>query len=378
MKKIILIVISLIIPQGVFALEPPHGENSYTNECVVILHGMGRTKNSMNSVETALKSHGFMTVNSDYTTRGKDFEEILNGDVERAVRECMSKKPSKVHFVTHSLGGILVRQYLQDSTVTSMGGRVVMLAPPNGGSKLSDIATKYVPLYDWFLGPVGAMLGKNGDSLPLNIKPLEGIEVGIIAGNGTLNPLYSLLVSGDDDGKVSIESAKLEEMKDFIVVRSSHSFIMRRKAVKNQIAYFLKNGYFERELEGEPLSYKEDSNKSCEFLKDGSIEDYDEAGMCKCCRAFDEAYFKGGTLADKEKADKDFRQCTIDVTGCIATVERVFGDLKSTTPNAFKDEDYRWGYGWAGNRLLNPLYDKEHIKVTGKLKDVSLGQCVQY
>lgn len=386
MKKIIFIFILLLIPLSTYSLEPPKGgspndtpreESSYTTECVVLLHGLGRTKLSMKPMEKYLIKQGYAVVNSDYTTRGKDFTELVEGDVDKAVIECMSKSPAKVHFVTHSLGGILVRHYLQNSTITAMGGRVVMLAPPNNGSELSDIGKKYIPLYDWFLGPVGSRLGINSDDPLHNVEPLVGVDVGIIAGNGSLNPWYSYLVSGEDDGKVSLESAKLKEMKDFIVVKSSHSFIMNRTTVKEQTVAFLKNGYFKRDLIGEPISYGDDPNDACTFLKDGTYEDYDREVLCPCCRNFDEAYYKGGTLEEKAQVDKDFRECVIDVTGCILTVERVFGDLKNPTPitAAFKSEDYKWGYGWTGTRLPNPLNSDELALVEEKLGLISRSSC---
>lgn len=348
---------------------------SYGKECVVILHGMGRTTFSMNSLESYLNENGFDTVNGDYTVRGKELAEIAEGDVDDAVQKCLAKNPGKVHFVTHSLGALLVRQYLQTSQIK--GGRVVMLAPPNKGSELGDIGPKYIPLYNWFFGPVGSKLGLGPESLPVNIKPLEGVEVGIIAGNGTINPFYSLLVSGEDDGKVSLESAKLDEMKDFIVVKTSHTFIMYRTAVKEQVVEFFKNGYFKRELEGEPVSYVEEPANSCVFLKDATYEDYDREALCPCCRKFDEAYYKGGTIEEKEQVEKNFRECIIDVTGCILTVERVFGDLQSTTvlPEAFKNEDYKWGYGWQGDRLPNPLNDNERDIVKSKFKTLDPHKC---
>jgi hypothetical protein len=70
--------------------------------------------------------------------------------------------------------------------------------------------------------------------------------VGIITGNKTFDPWFSPLIPGEDDGKVSVESAKLQEMSDFLVVGSSHAFIMRNTSVIDQIKYFLKYGTFER------------------------------------------------------------------------------------------------------------------------------------
>jgi pimeloyl-ACP methyl ester carboxylesterase len=147
----------------------------------------------------------------------------------------------RVHFVTHSLGGILVRYYYADHNVDRVG-RVVMLAPPNQGSKVSD-ALRDVPGFDWLNGPAGAQLGKGEDSLPLSLGTPD-FEFAVIAGNRSIDPISSAILDNPDDGKVSVEDTKLEGMSDFRVVEVSHAYIMKDDEVIELVLRFLQTGSF--------------------------------------------------------------------------------------------------------------------------------------
>jgi hypothetical protein len=124
-----------------------------------------------------------------------------------------------------------------------------MLSPPNQGSEVADWAVEN-PFIQKFLGPSHEQLGTGPESLPNQLGPVD-FELGIIAGNKTLNPLFSRMIPGDDDGKVSVERTKVEGMTDFLVVPHSHTYIMWREAVIDQVVYFLENGEFQRETTAE-------------------------------------------------------------------------------------------------------------------------------
>ena len=153
-----------------------------------------------------------------------------------------SREP--VSFVTHSLGGIIVRQLAATRAVDHFG-RVVMLGPPNHGSEVVDA------LGDWYVfkalnGPAGQQLGTSADSLARSLGSAE-FPVGIIAGDRSINWILSAIIPGEDDGKVSIESAKLEGMRDFIVLSASHPFLMNDRRAIEQTIHFLARGCFVRE-----------------------------------------------------------------------------------------------------------------------------------
>ena len=157
------------------------------------------------------------------------------------VEKCCLGSEKPLHFVTHSLGGILVRAYIAQKRPHNLG-RVVMLSPPNQGSQLVD-ELRDNPLFQWATGPAGQELGTDPSNLPNRLGPAD-FEVGIITGSQSLNPLTSWLVTGEDDGKVSVESAQLEGMADFLVVPNTHTFIMNSSQVAQEVVHFLEQGSF--------------------------------------------------------------------------------------------------------------------------------------
>lgn len=214
---------------------------SMAEECVVLLHGMARTERSMDKMEVALKAEGYEVVNYGYPSTQFEIETIAKEYLPQAVAQCKPKLI--VNFVTHSLGGIVLRKYLADNTLKNMG-RVVMLGPPNKGSEVVD-TLKHVPGFKFINGPAGMQLGTGVASVPNSLGALN-YPVGIIAGSATINPILSQMLPNPDDGKVSVESTKLEGMKDHLVVPVSHPFLMRNKDVIRQVKAFLKTGLFLR------------------------------------------------------------------------------------------------------------------------------------
>jgi hypothetical protein len=216
-----------------------------TNECVILLHGLGRFRQSMGSLEQHLKRLGYTTINLAYPSTTKSIETIAGTHLERAVQSCEASGAEKIHFVGHSLGGIIVRQYLQQHFMPA-GSRLVMLSPPNQGSELVELLLNF-PLYQWITGPAGQEIGKGPEALVHRLKPVE-IEVGVIAGTSSMNPLFSFFMDGPDDGMVSVKSTELAEMSDFITVPSTHTFIMKSPLVMKQVAHFFKYGRFDRSM----------------------------------------------------------------------------------------------------------------------------------
>ena len=143
--------------------------------------------------------------------------------------------------MVRTLGGILVRYFLEKNELPRLG-RVVMIAPPNKGSQVVDML-RDIPGYELFNGPAGVQLGTDENSIPLTLGPVA-FPLGVIAGTRTFNPILSLSLPNPDDGKVSVENTKIEGMIDFIEVPHTHTFIMRAEIVIEQVEYFLKNGSF--------------------------------------------------------------------------------------------------------------------------------------
>ena len=212
-------------------------------ECVVLLHGLARTSSSMNKMEDALQEEGYTTANIDYPSREFEIAELANIAVEEGLKTCRAKDDiEKIHFVTHSLGGILVRQYLSTAPIDELG-RVVMLGPPNQGSNAADDLDG-VPGFDWMNGPAGRQLGKGEASVPLALGPVN-FELGVIAGNRTIDPITSAVLDNPDDGRVSVEDTKVEGMDDFVIVEHSHAFMMRMRKPIQLTKAFLHSGSFD-------------------------------------------------------------------------------------------------------------------------------------
>ncbi len=223
------------------ALRQAAALNDPEAECVILLHGLGRTKWSMRAIESALTSDGYQVWNQSYPSTSDTIEKLSVSHIDNGLSYCRQLKARRIHFVTHSMGGILVRSYLQNHQIHELGN-IAMLSPPNKGSEVVDhLQDMFV--FQWLLGPAAQELGTSLTSLPNQLLPIES-TVGIITGDNSSDPWFSPIIDGDDDGKVSVNSAKLDEMTDFLIVHRGHTFIMQDAFVINEILVFLKTDRF--------------------------------------------------------------------------------------------------------------------------------------
>lgn len=208
---------------------------------VILLHGLCRTNASMQKMAAALANAGFVVDNVDYPSRTAGIQQLSDEAIGTALHGAALQPCRKIHFVTHSLGGILVRSYFARHTDARLG-RVVMLGPPNQGSEVVD------EIGSWYLfrklnGPAGGELGTDSSSTPNRLGPV-GFELGVIAGDRSINWINSWMIKGPDDGKVSVARTQVVGMKEHLMVHVTHPYLMTDRTVIASTLRFLQTGTF--------------------------------------------------------------------------------------------------------------------------------------
>ncbi len=236
MKKIIPILLITIFTIGLIVIAYfSYNENvleksirQNEGDYVVLLHGLGRSSWSMQDLGKNLAGEGYRVININYPTRSDSIKNLVESHLKVELEEQYVDKRRKINFVTHSMGGAMVRYFLANNELKNLN-RVVMLAPPSKGAERADEWSKS-SIMSAIMGPATRDMSTNTDSLVNTMSP-PYYEVGIIA--------------GEYDKKVSIENTKLDNMKDFLVVKTGHTFIMNSDEVIGATIKFLDKGKFE-------------------------------------------------------------------------------------------------------------------------------------
>lgn len=210
---------------------------------VILLHGIGRTSHMMRRLATALMEKGYFVDNIDYPSTIHTVEELATFVFKKI--HCYYDLEQPLHFVGHSLGGVVVRILLRDHRPSNLG-RVVLIGPPNRGTIVVDFLSRFNFYKRWF-GPAGQQIGTGDDSIPHQLPPAD-YECGIIAGNRSSDPWFSwFLFHTPNDGKVSVESTKLAGMSDHVVVPVSHAKLPKNAKVISSVIRFLETGHFHKD-----------------------------------------------------------------------------------------------------------------------------------
>ena len=209
------------------------------DEHVFLLHGLARSSSSMKGMERFLKDHNFSVTNLDYPSRKFSIPELAKQVRERISENPKSRSAEKIHFVTHSMGGILLRQIQSVDPLPNIG-KAVMLGPPNQGSEIVDKLGK-MKIFKMINGPASLQLGTDPESIPNILGPVN-FELFVIAGTRSINPILSQMIPGTDDGKVAVARTGIEGMQEFLEVQSAHPFLMNNRIAREATLHFLKTG----------------------------------------------------------------------------------------------------------------------------------------
>jgi triacylglycerol lipase len=204
---------------------------------VLLLHGLGRTARSLRRLADGLRATGYRVSALDYPTTRADIPALAQGLAPQIAR-LADEIPGRVHFVGHSLGGLVARTIIAGQRPTRLG-RLVMLGPPNAGSEIVDRLAPW-PLYGRLLGPAALALS------PARVPrfPQPDYEIGVIAGTRSIDPLGWLMLPRPNDGRVSVAATRIPGLADHLTLPVSHALMMHHPTVIRATARFLADGRF--------------------------------------------------------------------------------------------------------------------------------------
>lgn len=213
---------------------------------VIVLHGIFRTSMSMALYDIALRCKGYDVLNITYPSLRHELPRLGEIVATKILKSKKFARASDIHFVTHSMGGVISRYVLGGAeTLREKTRSVVMLVPPNQGSEMADYAhnTKWMkPLFRFFYGPAGQQLLT---SYAVNY-PAIGCKVGVIAGTRSANMLGKKIFETGirHDGLISHDRMKIAGQSDLAEVRTTHTSILCSPHAIRETMIFLKTGRF--------------------------------------------------------------------------------------------------------------------------------------
>lgn len=220
-----------------FGAERRAGAGDY----VVLVHGLDWFRDTLEPTADFLNRQGYETVNVRYPSRQVRNPQEAAHWVRRVISEQCQDRTKRVHLVAHSMGALVVREYLAEGKPDRLG-RVVLLAAPNHGTPLAE-ALRWKPLAKIFAPAVAVSCCPNpmDSSLPGSADYAPGILMGNRPG---WFPYLSPFIKGPDDGVVAVESGRLDGMADFRVLTTSHTRMPRNPETLREVLAFLQAGRF--------------------------------------------------------------------------------------------------------------------------------------
>jgi len=212
---------------------------------VYLVHGYGSLPITMSAIERDLIKEKFRTCNFGYKSISKDIDSCS----KLLYLKIKSIAVDTVCFVTHSMGGLVVRgllNYVRIDSAFPIISRIVMLAPPNHGAQIADFFSS-TSVLKWVLGPNVEHMRTDSNSFANKLPIPQNSELGIILGARFDGVGYNPFIKGDNDGFLTAEKAKLGTEKEIITVPEAHILMPQNRTIRKYIVHFMLYGNFTKE-----------------------------------------------------------------------------------------------------------------------------------
>lgn len=217
----------------------PANAKPHKGEIVFLLHGLMRNNQDMMLLQKEFVKRGYKTCNWSYASNRFSIKEL-----GKQLKELIDKTPmTTIHFVGHSMGGIVIRSYMDQFKPTNVG-RVVMIGTPNSGASIASLFSDY-ELFKKSFGPAAIELASDSQKGLAQPADFPNTEFAVIAGGTGTKYGMNPLIKGDNDGLVATEEAKLKGAKCFTIVPLHHMIIHLEKSTIQKTANFIEFGSFD-------------------------------------------------------------------------------------------------------------------------------------
>lgn len=208
-------------------------------EGVILVHGILRSSRCMRAFEAEFIKQGYKVLNVNYPSTKLDIKSIV--EYLKPSIMVFAKNLKKIHFVGHSLGGIIIRALLNVEKPANLG-KVVLVGSPIQGSELARKFKKF-RIFKWIFGPAGIDLALPSKEMSAMFGKID-YEIGVIAGFNKYNFLANLLLKEKNDGMVTIKSTQDQEISNHIIIETGHLRLAKNKEVIDKTIKFIKEASF--------------------------------------------------------------------------------------------------------------------------------------
>jgi predicted alpha/beta hydrolase family esterase len=213
---------------------------------VILIHGFSKNPKDMIPLENHLQLMGYECIlpNLPLTFKEFDFSALVLEEIIEEIMKENHDRDEKIHLVGHSTGGLVIRKLISQTKHAAKIGRCVLIATPNKGSKLANIATNIKPVAAIYR----TLKSLNYEYIAQSeFTPVPGIEIAAIGGNKN-NLLLGNLIGDVNDGRVELRSVYYPELTDFIILPYGHNEIHHQGETAKWVDSFLRTGKFVNDM----------------------------------------------------------------------------------------------------------------------------------